>query len=301
MDSLKKIQPVFARHETFHPRFGWLKKGFDKACVDPQIFSRDDAPVTLGVGKNMVKAIRYWCKAYKILDDATGVFLPTPFGEALLGKDKWDPFLEDSGSLWLLHWNLLKPPSYATAWHLIFNGSRQMEFTQPDLLQTLSEGVQKDFPDHKINESSLNKDVNCLLRMYVRQSPNKMSEETLDCPFAELSLILHTGGNHYAFHSGQKPGLLPEIIVAACLEFAANQEEQTRTISIFRLLYEIGSPGLVFKLTESVLYHAIEQVSKKFTSIALSDTAGLIQFSFAENPETLANDILESYYHIRRN
>jgi hypothetical protein len=26
-----KIQPIFARHETFHPRFGWLKKGFDKA------------------------------------------------------------------------------------------------------------------------------------------------------------------------------------------------------------------------------------------------------------------------------
>jgi len=24
---------VFARHETFHPRFGWLKKGFDRASI----------------------------------------------------------------------------------------------------------------------------------------------------------------------------------------------------------------------------------------------------------------------------
>ena len=50
---------VFARHETFHPRFGWLKKGFDKADRDSGIFLREDAPVLLGVGKNMVRSIRY--------------------------------------------------------------------------------------------------------------------------------------------------------------------------------------------------------------------------------------------------
>jgi len=50
--------PVFARHETFHPWFGWLKKGFDAATQDPEVFLREDAPVRLGVGKNMVNAIR---------------------------------------------------------------------------------------------------------------------------------------------------------------------------------------------------------------------------------------------------
>jgi hypothetical protein len=59
--SAAKVNPVFARHETFHPRFGWLKKGFDLAKQDPDIFLREDAPVRLGVGKNMVSAIRYWC------------------------------------------------------------------------------------------------------------------------------------------------------------------------------------------------------------------------------------------------
>ncbi|WP_255447833.1 DUF4007 family protein [Picosynechococcus sp. PCC 11901] len=29
---------MFARHETFHPRFGWLKKGFDRQNKIP-IFS----------------------------------------------------------------------------------------------------------------------------------------------------------------------------------------------------------------------------------------------------------------------
>src|SRR6266508_2474489 len=61
------LRPTFARHETFHPRFGWLKKGFDAASRHPDVFLRDDATVLLGVGKNMVRAIRYWCLAFKIL------------------------------------------------------------------------------------------------------------------------------------------------------------------------------------------------------------------------------------------
>jgi hypothetical protein len=60
---------VFARHETFHPRFGWLKKGFDRASEDSEVFLREDAPVQLGVGKNMVRSIRYWCVAFKLLAD----------------------------------------------------------------------------------------------------------------------------------------------------------------------------------------------------------------------------------------
>jgi hypothetical protein len=57
----QKLQPsstsVFARHETFHPRFGWLKKGFDQASQDSGIFLREDAPVLLGWGK-------IWCDRF---------------------------------------------------------------------------------------------------------------------------------------------------------------------------------------------------------------------------------------------
>ena len=34
---------AFARHETFHFRYGWLKKGIDAVAEDPQMFSRADA------------------------------------------------------------------------------------------------------------------------------------------------------------------------------------------------------------------------------------------------------------------
>ena len=58
--------PRFARHESFHPRYGWLKKGVDGAASDPGIFIREDAVVQLGVGKNMVRAIRFWGTAAKL-------------------------------------------------------------------------------------------------------------------------------------------------------------------------------------------------------------------------------------------
>ena len=69
----------------------------------------------LGVGKNMVNAMRYWSKAFKLTqehahgDPSTGARLAAPTWRArwLLDENGADPYLEDTGSLWLLHWWLL--------------------------------------------------------------------------------------------------------------------------------------------------------------------------------------------------
>ena len=204
---------VFARHETFHPRFGWLKKGFDRASADSAIFLREDAPVRLGVGKNMVRSIRYWCAAFKLLKDDQ----PTEFGQQLLGQEGWDPYLEDPASLWLLHWKLLERPCQATAWDFTFNDFRSLEFTMEDLFYQLCDYRDREAP--RIAESSLRKDVSCLLRMYVQQSTKATaSEDSLDCPFTELGLI-HTAGDsrHYSFRVGEKRNLPAEVTVYACL------------------------------------------------------------------------------------
>ncbi len=87
-NSVTQVNPVWARHETFHPRFGWLKKGFDWAEKDSGIFVQPDAPVRLGVGKNMVRSIRYWCKTFKVLEEDR----PTDFGRQLFSNSGWDSF-----------------------------------------------------------------------------------------------------------------------------------------------------------------------------------------------------------------
>jgi len=299
------IYPIFARHETFHPRFGWLKKGFDKATDDVSVFSKESAPVVLGVGKNMVKAIRYWCVAFKIVDElknnGKNVHHPTNFAKKLLGENGWDPFLEDPASLWLLHWNLFKPPCNAPVWHFTFTELNKVEFSSEDILFSLKEYKNSQFPNKKISDSSLKKDVNCLLRMYTEQVAQKnRKEESLACPFTDLGIInTDTNSKRFVFKYGDKPTLPSEMIVSACLEFASSFEDDVKTVAMSRLLYDAGSPGQAFKLNESSLSNAIESIAKEVEEIHLTDAAGMMQIAYDSDPLELSAELLDKYYKKR--
>ena len=283
---------AFARHETFHPRFGWLKKGFDRAAQHPGVFLEEDAPVRLGVGKNMVRSIRYWCNTFKLLEDDQ----PSSLGKALLNAKGWDTYLEDPASLWLLHWQLLQTPCYASAWDFTFNYFYRTEFTSEDLFYDLCD--YRDRISQNTADSSIKKDVSCLLRMYAKQQTKKSaSEDSLDCPFVDLGLI-HTAGDsrHYTFRIGAKRSLPAEVVVYACLHHADRVSQTARSIPVASLLYDVGSPGLIFKLTESALGEAIERVARQSKAVQLSDAAGKLQFIFLEEPISLAQTLLSNYY-----
>ncbi|MFQ3616010.1 MAG: DUF4007 family protein [Cyanobacteriota bacterium] len=288
---------AFARHETFHPRFGWLKKGVNWAIADPSVFTRDDAPIRLGVGKNMVRSLRYWCHAFKLLEGDR----PTPFGLQLLGDTGWDAFLEDPASLWLLHWKLLEPPCHATTWDFVFNHFRLTEFSTEELFNQLCEYRDRIAP--RTAESSLRKDINCLLRMYTQQ-PSKsgkasVSEDSLDCPFAELGLIYPAGNSRtYGFRVGHKPTLPANVVVYACLQYADRAVPGQSRIPVGKLLYDPGSPGQVFRLTESALDEAIATVAKG-ADLGMSDAAGKRELFFTDAPLQQSVDILDTYYEAR--
>lgn len=293
---------VFARHETFHPRFGWIKKGFDAVAQDEEILFREDAHIRLGVGKNMAQAIRYWCAAFKVIKmnparvARARSHSATAFGSKLLADDGWDPWLEDPASLWLLHWRLLKSPCYATAWRFAFDEFHNAEFTKDDLESALCD--YRDSLGLKLSDSSMEKDASCLLRMYVEQPQKKqITEETLDCPFVELGLIQPTGeSRRFAFRVGPKLNLPSAVIVAAALEYVAAIDPKQRTVSISSLTYSGGSPGLAFKLTETAICQAIEEVNATSGEVSLADSAGLVQMSFQEDPTKLSGKILNRYY-----
>ena len=136
--------PVFARHETFQPRYGWVKKAHDAAADNADAFNQAEAVVRLGVGKNMVKSVRFWGLAFGLLAEvavagkSAHLVGPTNFSRALLADDGWDPYSELPGTLWLLHWSLLKPPCIAPVWWLAFNEFSAVEFTAEELEQFIS-------------------------------------------------------------------------------------------------------------------------------------------------------------------
>ena len=61
----------FRAHDTFFIRKGWLSKGMRCVAKKPNVFiDRDENPMdVLGIGANMVKALRYWLQVVGLTEE----------------------------------------------------------------------------------------------------------------------------------------------------------------------------------------------------------------------------------------
>ena len=298
-------QPTFARHETFHPRYGWFRKAYAAAVRDPYVFTQPGAPVEMGVGKNMVRSIRFWGLASKVIVEdpkssgrARGC-VPTRFGHALFGDSGWDPYTEDPGTLWLLHWMLLAPPSRLPVWWLAFNEFSAVEFTDSDLETSVSTllGAVSQWPTP--NQSSINKDLGALLRTYAPQERSGRSaiDDVLNCPLRELNLISSsTEPGRRRFTLGSKPTLPPAIATFAVLDWIARTATGSSTATVSRLTNDPGSPGRAFKLCESELLALLEPCVESTSALTLTTATGVVQFAWSHEPAEIAPRLLDDYF-----
>src|SRR5262245_17385173 len=162
----------FSGHETFPFRYTWLKKAVDHVARDPEVFAREDAMVLLGVGKNMVHSIRHWALVTGMLEERREIpnnrgraLRVTKLGEALFADDGLDPFLEDPGTLWLLHWQVANAPEDATTWFWVFNQLNRFEFTRDELAAELLRLIAQ-HGWSRVSESSVRRDVDTFVRTY---------------------------------------------------------------------------------------------------------------------------------------
>ena len=294
----------FAGHETFPFRYTWLRKAIDLVSADPEAFGREDAMVHLGVGKNMVRSMRHWAMAAGVIEEDPAVtsnrgrsLRVTDFGKHLLGDEGWDPYLEDQGSLWLLHARLVSAPDWATTWYWVFNHLPQPEFTKAELSRWLLDfAAQRGWG--RVAETSIRRDVDCFLRTYVASQPGRKSpiEETLDCPLVELGLVREFGlRGHFIVSRGPQPTLPDELVAWSLAELLGRMETTTGTVSLEKVAYAAGSPGRIFCLSEDALIARLEKLGEiTLGAMTFDDTAGLRQVLVNQkpNPESL----LKRYY-----
>jgi hypothetical protein len=277
------VQHSFSGHETFPVRYPWLKKGFDAVREDGDVFLRDDAITTLGVGKNMVRSIRHWCLAAGVLEENRegGTALrESALGKLLLADDELDPYLEDPATLWLLHWQIASNRSRATTWFWAFSHFNEPEFTREALASSLFRWTQT-IGGKQVAESSIKRDVEVFLRTYVRSrlSRGDIAEDSLDCPLVEIGLITQpSDGNTYQFRRGVQRSLPDGILMYAVAKFWQDFSPAAETLSLHDIARQPGSPGRLFKIDESSLVERLE-VAERQTDGALSygETAGLRQ------------------------
>lgn len=301
-----RVVGSFARHETFHPRYGWLRKAFEGAKLGPDTFSQQDATVKLGVGKNMVNAIRYWGVAFDLLDEVRlpgrgrmTSLVPSALADALFDDAGWDPYLEDPASLWLLHWRLLRPKCFAPVWWLAYNAFDAVQFTEDQLLHVVDEHVDSTPEWTRIAPGSIKKDVDCVLRMYApaRSRGRDAFEDLLDCPFRELGLIepVPDEARAYRWVYGAKPTLAPAVVAYAAVDFARRQGGSS-TISLTNLATTAGGPGRAFKLPEAALFESLAAAAEDVEEIKVTSPGGIRQLVVLSDDPGLPNRILEAYY-----
>ncbi|MCO7199600.1 DUF4007 family protein [Pseudoalteromonas sp. OANN1] len=305
---LDNKKSAFGRHETFFLRYGWLTKGFwkhlahiAKTDFKEDIFKSDIALVELGVGKNMVGSIKYWLQATQLLESSANHLKPTKLGFELIGtqeKEGWDPYLEDEGSLWLLHWLIASNSALATTFFWFFNCYHKNKFTQEELRTALSDFI-KETLSSSVSSATVKNDIAVLTRMYSSDATGKSInwDEALDSPLGQLGLIDTLANKEYQSVTSAKSTLPAHIVGFAMAQIF--KERQAVSIPVEELIYSSNNwpaLGSIFRLSENQTIALIEEVTSiKSGLYEVSESAGIHQvYQVADTVEPLL--FLEDYY-----
>lgn len=280
----------FSGHETFVCRYAWLPKAALAVMNDSTILTsarEDEAMVELGVGKNMVRSIRFWAEASAIIAATKQGHEVTEFGkQLLLYENALDPFLEDIQTLWLIHWRLAtNQKALIFAWDFLLNKFHEPELYASTVVRAFSKATSEG-SDKKISQGSLEQLFEIFLHSYVptRGRKGEVREDNLDCPLVELDLLRHTGFTKsalypgrqeakYAFRREEKPEISNALFAFCLEEFWQNRflsEEVTeQSIPFHAIVSSHGSPGQIFKIPEydirARLYSVEKQTNGFFT------------------------------------
>ena len=292
----------FRAHDTFFIRKGWLSKGMRNVVENPDVFVTKDKnrnPMdVLGIGANMVKALRYWMQVVGLTQEPNnGVRYQTltELGEIIY---RCDPYIEEIGTLWILQYEMAKNEENATAWYFFFNKFSMIEFTKDVFVQAVNNYVVFDKGQPSLPTRSLNDDFSCIINTYVpraKSNPTKVSpENNIDCPFGELGLIdiISKDGKAVVYKKSipSADSINPWIVLAIIYEQADGKTE----IRLSDLLMSPNNIGRVFNL-DSITMLEILRRAERTGLLKIVRTAGLDYIKVEENHTFI--ECVENYYN----
>ena len=254
---------------------------------------KDNPMDILGIGANMVKALRYWMQAVGLTEEPQFGRKEQNFthlGEIVY---KNDPYIEEMGTLWLLHYMLATNKKEATAWYFFFNEFKLNEFTRDDFVKHIQNYLRMN--NEEISERSLEDDYNCVISTYVpriKSSPEKVHpENNIDCPLGELGLIdlMNKKNKIYKKSPPIKDTLHPLILLAAILKQAQGERE----IRISSIQNDVFNAGKVFNLDIISLINLLYKI-EHMGYIKVVRTAGLDIVRIEK--EMTFEECIEEYY-----
>jgi hypothetical protein len=277
-------KPIFSGHETFSCKLHWLKRGYE-FVVNEYNFNDEEAVVRLGVGKNMVASIKYYMKSFGLLNQDGD--LEDIARKLFNSENGFDPFLEDIGSLYLLHF-LIVNTNHATAYKTTFiDYHSQRNTIEKNKLQNFIKHLCFDNAGYKniYNENTVKKDINVLIHNYYNKSISNIEDS--NTIFAQLNLIRETEDGTFVFNYENKTNVPPKIFLYALL----HSFQDNNSIS-FEMMRDLA---LTFCLTNNDLLNIIKQLCIDYSGILVfSDVAGIKELQI--KGELSKDEVLKNYY-----
>ena len=292
----------FRAHETFFIRKGWINKGLRAVNKDADVFiSKEENPMdVLGIGSNMVKSLRYWLQAVGMTEEPSHgrrTQSLTELGQRVFVHDR---YVEELGTLQLLHYRLATNKELATAWYFFFNEFNMTEFTRDDFVEASGKWIAMREDGESVAVRSLADDFQCIISTYLpryKANPNReiSPENNIDCPLGELGLVDVLGRDKRNFRKviPTADSLNPYVMLAIIAEQAQGREE----IGLNELLTTPRNIGKVFNLDAITMLDALYRI-EKLGAIKISRTAGLDVIRIVEKKSFL--DWVDQYYREMR-
>lgn len=289
-------------HESFFIRKGWLNKGLKNVDRNSRIFNDKNIKPTdeLGIGTNMVKSLRYWLQAVRLTWEDSRRANAQEFTD--LGRLIWqnDRYIEEDGTLWLLHFSLATNMEQATAWYWFFNVFKMNEFTKEDFVEGLDSYIRFDLKyEDGVSTKSIEDDFNCIINTYISRAklnPKKDSpENNIDCPLGELELldVLDKRKRVFKKVTPRKDTIHPIVVLAAIIKQCETEDGDYCEIKISKLLNSECSVGKVFNLDTLVLSYYLDKL-QDMGYLRVIRTAGLDVVKLIK-PLTF-NECIQKYY-----
>lgn len=273
----------FSGHESFPCKSLWLKKGYDYD-TEKGNFNDPLAVVKLGVGKNMVASIRFWFKAFGLNQESQTRWI----ADFLFGEQGRDPYMEDVGTLWLLHY-LLVSTGEATLYQWFFTDfqRKKKQLKKADVVSYVKARMLGAGKLSQFNENTVGKDVGVLLQNYCAPR-NAKNNEDYSSLLLDLNLLTIAGTDEYAFNEEGRAQLPPDIFFFAVLM----EKGQDASVTFEDTLRRIG---LIYCMTELDIINCLKEIAEKYSDVVVySDIAGVRQLLFTK--EVKPSEVLRRYY-----
>ena len=275
---------TFSGHESFTCKTLWLKKGYD-FIRNNNNFNSPNSVVQLGVGKNMVASIRYWMRAFGLTENDE----PQPIADYLFDSNKGkDPYMEDLGTMWLLHF-LLVSTCEATLYNILFTQLQRERkvFDRQHVLNIVKRMMTEDGKQNQYNENTIKKDIGTLLLNYVLPQKAKALDD-YNALLIDLDLIrMDADSKNFLFNIEGKRQIPWQIFLYAVIK----AKGKDMTVS-YDMLQELG---LMFCMNDmEVIEMSKAIVEHHEDTIAYSDVAGIRQLHFLNNLNE--EEVLNEYY-----